>query len=105
MIVLKHISVPPGTRQLDVTAGDDHRTVRIEFRGDSWTASVDGWEHRWTWQVLKFKDELPPLNADPFANPPIAYTAGTTNQRPAALTSVADTLTEILEDPSGRLES
>ena len=98
-IVLKNIEIPDGTRHLDVSAGDRH--VSIAMRGDTWTASVNGWEYHWAWRVLVFRDELQPMDGEVGVNVPIAFTGGDTNQRSTALASAAVSLGMILDDPPG----
>ena len=98
-IVLKNIEIPDGTRHLDVSAGDRH--VSIAMRGDTWTASVNGWEYHWAWRVLVFRDELQPMDGEVGVNVPIAFTGGDTNQRSTALASAAVSLGMILDDLPG----
>ena len=99
-ILLRNIEIPDGTRQLDVSAGDKH--VSIAMRGDTWSASVNGWEYHWAWRVLVFRDELQPMDGEVGVNVPIAYTGGDTNQRSTALASAAVSLGMILDDPPGK---
>ena len=98
-IALRNIEIPDGTRQLDVTASSQHTS--FAFRGDNWTACVEGIGHQWAWRVLVFRDEVKPMDGEVGVNVPIAFTGGNTNQRSTALANIVDSLAEILADPPG----